>query len=97
MVLHMLTTVDNPFSPVTQYDAWDAWDRAQGYCTNALLARIVRTSDEISEADQVLAIENAIEEIVRENVSGMHMRVVLPEKPAKVRQSDGVVAGDYIS
>lgn len=72
---HVLTTVDNPFNPVTQFNEWNAWDMAQGHCTLALLARVAITSDELSEADQSLAIELAIEEIVRENVSGVHRMV----------------------
>lgn len=73
---HMLTTVDNPYSPFTQFDEWFAFDVAKGYNTSGLLARITVTSVELSEADQSVAIENAIEEIVRENVSGMHRMVV---------------------
>lgn len=71
----MLTTVDNPFDPFTQYDEWDAWDRSAGYCTNALLARIYRGSDDLSEADIEQAEADAIDEIARENVSGMHKKV----------------------
>ena len=72
---HMLTTVDNPFNPFTQFDEWRAFDEAAGYHTLSLLARIVRTSDDLSEADQSLAIEEAIDAIVRENVMGVHRRV----------------------
>jgi hypothetical protein len=75
MDLHMLTTTDNPFSPITQYDEWLVWDEAQGYCSNSLLARVVHTSDELSDADQAQAIEDAIDEIVTENVSGVHTKV----------------------
>lgn len=74
MDLYMLTTTDNPFDPVTQYDEWFAWDMAH-YNTNALLARVVRTSPELSDADQELAIQLAIDEIVQENVSGVHTKV----------------------
>lgn len=73
--MHMLTTVDNPFNPFTQYDEWDTWDKTAGYNTMAYLARVARVSDALSEADEDLAIEDAIEEIVRENVSGMHKRI----------------------
>ena len=69
---NMLTTVDNPFSPFTQYDEWLVYDTRMGYHTNALLARVVKSSDELSEPDQLLAIELAMQEIVRENVSGVH-------------------------
>jgi len=74
-VEYMLTTVDNPFDPWTEWDEWYAFDTRHGYHTAGLLARIVITSDELSDADQVLAIQSGIEEIVRENVSGMHTKV----------------------
>jgi hypothetical protein len=72
---YMLSTVDNPFDPFTQFDEWLAWDHNAGYDTPALLDRITNQSDELSEADQAQAIDLAIEEIVRENVSGMHTLV----------------------
>ncbi len=75
MVESMLTTTDNPFDPFTQYDEWNAYDVAAGHHTSSLLARIVKSSHELSEADQSLAIELAIDEIVRENVSGVHRKV----------------------
>lgn len=70
MALHMLTTVDNPYDPVTQWDDWFAFDMAHGYNTPGLLARAIVTSDELSEADQDDAIEEAIDEIIRENSLG---------------------------
>jgi hypothetical protein len=71
----MLTTVDNPYDPFKQFDEWYAWDESAGYHTSSFLARIVKTSDELSDADQSLAIEQAIDEIVRENVSGVYRKV----------------------
>lgn len=71
----MLTTVDNPFSPFTQYDSWRAFDENQGYYTNQFLARIVVDSDALSDGQEVAIINAAIDEIVRENVSGMHKKV----------------------
>ena len=73
--VHLLTTVDNPFNPSTQFEEWNAWDEQHGYYTLALLGRIVNTSDDLSDADQELAIQQAMEEIVTENVSGMHRKV----------------------
>ena len=73
--LHMLTTTDNPFNPFTQYDDWLSFDEDRGYFTNGLLARIVRSSDELSEADQDLAVEIAIDEIVSEDRVGFYKKV----------------------
>lgn len=75
MAKTMLTTVDNPWDPFTQYKEWYLYDTLNGYNSPSLLARVVVTSDELSEVDQELAIEQAIDEIVRENVSGMHRKV----------------------
>jgi hypothetical protein len=74
----MLTTVDNPYNPFTQNDEWTTWDTIKGYHTNAFLARIVRLSDDLSEADQEAEIERAIDEIVRENVLGLYKKVASP-------------------
>lgn len=73
---HMLTTIDNPFDPFTRFDEWYAYDEAAGHHTTSYLARIVNTSDELSEADQDLAIELAIQEIVQLNISGLYRSVV---------------------
>ena len=47
----MLTTVDNPYNPFTQWDAWFRFDRDQGYNSCGYLARIVHTSDSLSEEE----------------------------------------------
>lgn len=71
----MLTTVDNPWDPFTQFSEWNEYDQAHGYHSLGLLARIVVTSDDLSEADQSSAIESAIDEIVRENVLGIYRKI----------------------
>ena len=78
---YMLSTSDNPFNPYTDWDQWYAFDVAAGYHTSAYLARIVITSHELSEADQDLAIKDAIDEIVEHNFSGKHIKVFAPKKP----------------
>lgn len=71
----MLTTLDNPYDPFTQYDEWDTFDTAHGYYTAAYLARQLITSDEISETDQLVALNNAIDDILSENVTGNYKKV----------------------
>jgi hypothetical protein len=71
----MLTTVDNPFDPFTQFEPWYSFDVTHGYCTLNLLARLTMTAEDLSPSDQDVALENAMDEIVRENVSGMHRKV----------------------
>ena len=72
---YLLTTVDNPFDPWTEWDEWFAWDQSAGYYTPGLLARVARVSDDLPESDMHVAIQTAIDEIVRENVLGIHRKV----------------------
>lgn len=71
---YMLTTSDNPFNPYTHWDEWYAYDVGAGYHTPAYLARIVRSSDELSESDQSLAIKDAIDEILAYNLTGNYVK-----------------------
>lgn len=75
MIESMVTTTDNPHSPFDDWDAWYAFDERSGYHTSSFLARVTMISSELSEVDQHLAIEQAVEEIVRENVLGIYIKV----------------------
>jgi hypothetical protein len=72
---YMLTTVDNPFNPFTEFEEWLDYDTRMGYNTASFLDRIAKVSNELSQPDQAIAIRNAIDEIVQENVSGMWRKV----------------------
>ena len=67
----MLTTVDNPYNPFAEYEEWWAYDSNAGYHTPSYLARDVRTTDEMSYAKQLEAIEQGIDEIVKDNLFGI--------------------------
>lgn len=71
----MLTTIDNPFDPFTQFDDWFEFDESSGYHSTALLARVVDGSDELSDADQELALEQGIDEIVSDIGPNLYRKV----------------------
>ena len=60
----MLTTVDNPYNPFEDYDSWFRFDQDKGYCSCSYLARIARTSDQLSDEENNRENERAIDEIV---------------------------------
>lgn len=70
-----LTTLDNPYNPFTQYDEWFSYDVAKGYNTCGYLARIAKVSDELSDSDESDAIDDAMNEIVRLNITGNYIKV----------------------
>jgi hypothetical protein len=76
---HLLSTSDNPFNPWTQWDEWLAHDMREQHHTLPYLARIIVSSDELSEADQDLAYDNAVSEILEENINGLYIKVAKPE------------------
>ena len=71
-----ITTTDNPFDPKTQFDQWYAFDTQKGYNTCSYLARLVNTSDELSDASNTYEIESAIDEIVKFNLIGKYRKIV---------------------
>ena len=76
----MLSTIDNPFDPFTQWDEWKRFDEDMKYFTCNYLARIAKTSDDLSDADNEQAIEDAIDEIVQLNVLGIYKKVYEKDK-----------------
>ena len=79
MASSMLTTTDNPFNPFTQFDDWLAYDELKGYNTCAYLARIVKSSEELSALDEEMAIDSAIDEIISYNILGIYEKIFKQE------------------
>ena len=80
MRVTMVTTKDNPYDPFTQFDQWYAYDTLQGYNTCAYLARIAKTSPELSPIDQAIAVEEAVDEIVEMNLLGNYKKLIRDTK-----------------
>jgi len=75
----MLTTFDNPYDPFEQFDSWYMFDQDKGYNTCSYLARIARTSDQLSEEENELEIERAIDEIIKYDFRNIYKKVTLQE------------------
>lgn len=75
----MLTTSDNPYNPFTNFDEWFAFDEQKGYHTCAYLARIAKTSSNLSDADYTQEVENAIDEILKLNLTGNYVKITKQE------------------
>lgn len=74
----LLTTVDNPFDPVNQYESWYLYDMAKGYDSVGYLARIARTSDQLSDKENEREIERAIDEIIKYDFMNIYKKITLP-------------------
>ena len=71
----MLTTIDNPYDPFSQFDDWLAFDEGKGYFTCEYLARMVFISDIMTEEEKAEEIERAIDDICKLNILGIYKKV----------------------
>ena len=79
-----LTTFDNPYNPFTQFNRWFLFDVEKGYNSCAYLARIARTSNELTEEENQQEIERAIDEIIKYDFMNIYRKVhLVPQKSAQ--------------
>lgn len=62
--VYMLSTKDNPYDPFVDYDSWFAFDTNNNYNSCSLLDRIANTSETMTDYEQQMEINRAIDEIV---------------------------------
>lgn len=70
-----LTTIDNPFDPFTQFNRWLLCDMEKGYNSSGLVARVAKTSDEMSEEEYEAENERAIDQIIKYDITNMYKKV----------------------
>lgn len=70
-----LTTFDNPFDPFKDFNSWFLFDIEKGYYSCAYLARIAKTSDQLSEQENDEEVERAIDEIIKYDFQNIYRKV----------------------
>ena len=72
-----ITTFDNPFNPFKEFTKWFLFDCEKGYNTCSYLARIAKTSDQLSDAENAIEIERAIDEIIKNDFMNIYKKVTV--------------------
>lgn len=70
-----LTTTDNPFNPLEDWDNWYRYDCDHGYQTCEYLARSCIVAETNSLLEQIQTQNQAVEDIVRINATGYWKKV----------------------
>lgn len=93
----MLSTIDNPFNPFDDFDSWYNFDMSQGYSSCCYLARLAFTSDSLSDAENTRAMEQAIDDIVIHDPSGIYIKVTSDEDEVTYIEGEpGKVPKDFV-
>ena len=71
-----ITTNDNPFDPLDEFDKWYRFDCDKGYNTCCYLARLANTSDSLSEVEYNREVERAVDKIIDNDPSGIYRKVI---------------------
>jgi hypothetical protein len=79
MAKYAITTIDNPYDPFEQFDAWYMFDMDKGYNTCSYLDRIARTSSQLSDEENDKEIERAINEIIKYDFRNIYRKVKMKE------------------
>lgn len=72
---YMVTTLDNPWNPFTQFDAWYAEDIRLGHDTCGALARLSATGLNLFEDENAPILNSAIEDLLNADPYGIWIRV----------------------
>ena len=71
----MLTTIDNPYDPFEDFKSWFKYDVEHGYNTCGYIARISRTTDQFTDEENAIEIENAIDEIIEHDFMNIYVKL----------------------
>lgn len=70
-----LTTRDNPYDPFEQFVPWFMYDVEKGYNSCGYLARVSNTSDLLSDEENDIEVERAIDEIIRIDPLNIYQKI----------------------
>ena len=72
----MLTTIDNPYDPFEDFTQWFMYDTVEmRYNTCGRLARVAKTSNQLSDEENNLEIDRAINFIISSDPLNIYRKV----------------------
>lgn len=69
----MISTEDNPFNPITDYERWMDWDQQHQYYTSEYIASLMDPNVDYDVHPELL--DEIYEEVLRLNIMGNYIMV----------------------
>lgn len=70
-----ISTIDNPFDPITDFDNWLKYDNEKGYYTCSKLARFTNIKEGMSEFEYSKNIEKAIDRMIELDPLDIYIKI----------------------
>ena len=70
-----ITTIDNPFDPFDNFDSWLMFDIEKGYYSGSKVARLIKTTDDMSQQEELEEIERAIDRLIEIDPLDIYIKV----------------------
>lgn len=70
-----LTTIDNPWNPFTNFRDWYNFDESHDYKSCSIVARLARTTDDMTPSEELKEIERAINSFIEADPTGTYIKV----------------------
>ncbi len=72
----MLSTVDNPYNPFSDFDKWFQYDVVHNYNCLGIMAANTYSSNEYGEGRILEDIEQGIDDFLKNDILGLYIKVV---------------------
>lgn len=71
-----ISTIDNPFNPFDDFTSWFMYDIEKGYYSSSKVARLINTTDDMTEEEELEEIERAIDRLIEIDPLDIFIKVI---------------------
>lgn len=71
-----ITTIDNPFDPIDDFDNWFLFDVEKGYYSCNKIARLIEEFDGMTQVEEDQQLEKAIDRLIQIDPLDIYKKVV---------------------
>ena len=74
---YMITTYDNPYNPMEDYDKWLDFDMLHGYNSQSRGARLLKLKPGMSDAEEQIAFNKAVDRLIEIDPLCIYTKIVV--------------------
>ena len=71
-----ISTIDNPYDPFDDFTSWFMFDIEKGYYTSSKLARLSKSTDDMTELEELEENERVIDRLIEIDPLDIYIKIV---------------------